>query len=112
MSESPHSWNLRPRRWWLAVLLAATPCLVVLAHFRWFPQDDWGWIVSVDATGAPDAPYGTPVLYVVTAQVLITAGLAAARRTRPWALWFLLGALAGATTVLITMIVDAQGWRS
>ncbi|GAA3952675.1 hypothetical protein Aau02nite_03800 [Amorphoplanes auranticolor] len=111
VSDPPHSWSVRPRRWWLATLLAVAPYLVVLAHFRWFPQDDWAWIVGVDATGVPYAPYGTPALYLVTAQILITAGLAVARRPRPWALWFLLGALAGATAVLVTMIVDAQGWR-
>jgi hypothetical protein len=102
---------VRPRRWWLAVLLAATPHLVVLAHFRWFQHDDWAWIAGVDATGVPFAPYGTSALYFVTAELLIAAGLATARRTRPWVLWFLLGALAGATAVLMTLIVDVDGWR-
>jgi hypothetical protein len=111
VSDLPHSWSVRPRRWWLAVILGAAPHLVVLAHFRWFPQDDWGWIVGVDSTGVPFAPYGTPALYIVPAMLLIAAGLAVVRRTRRWALWVVLGTLAGATAVLMTLIVDTGGWR-
>ena len=54
------------------------------------------------------AAYGTPELYIVPATLLVVVGLWLMRRTRFLALWLLLGTLAGATAVLLTLVAAAN----
>lgn len=43
--------------------------------------------------------------------MLVVIALALSRRTRAWALWALLGTLAGATAVLLVLATAAVVWR-
>ncbi len=54
------------------------------------------------------AAYGTPELYIVPATLVVVVGLWYMPRTRFLAMWFLLGTLAGATAVLLTLVAAAN----
>ncbi|WP_250035040.1 hypothetical protein [Paractinoplanes maris] len=102
--------STRPRRWWLAVLLGAAPHLVVLVYFAW-PRDVWfTWSEGSEAS-IPYVVYGRPELIIIPLSILAVLALTARRRSRPWALWLLLGTLAGATSVLLVLAGAASTWQ-
>ena len=60
-------------------------------------------------SSASFAFYGQAELIIVPVSLLVVVVFAVAGRTRPWAIWLLLGCLGGATTVL--MVLAALGAR-
>ena len=103
----------RPIRWWLAVLVAAAPHGVVLSYLArpriyWF--GNFHFSEGAEAL-LPYALYGWAELIIVPVSLLVVVATAAGRRTRPWAIWLLLGCLGGATTVLMALAILAASWH-
>jgi hypothetical protein len=119
VTTEPRITAARPRRWWFAVLLGVAPHLSLLIWFAWPPITFWyggetrsGFSVGQgDEAGAPYATYSWAELIIVPVAVLVVMALAVSRRTRFWALWALLGTLAGATAVLLVLATAAVVWR-
>ncbi len=84
--------------------------MVVLVYFAW-PRDWWLSWEEGSERSIPYVVYGWPELIIVPLSILAVLVLTARRRTRPWALWLLLGTLAGATSVLLTLATAANTWR-
>lgn len=101
----------RPRRWWLVALVGAAPHLAVLAHFMWPGVVEFAVVDGADLAAVPFALFSVSELYIVPATLTAAAVLAIVRRSRPWALWFLIGTLGGATAVLVNLAVAAVSWR-
>jgi hypothetical protein len=102
-----------------AALLGVAPHLVLLGWFGWPPIVFWDAsqcayaldLTADDVAGAPYATYSWAELFIVPVTLLLVIVLAVRRRGRPWALWLLLGTLAGATAVLTTLATAAAMWR-
>ena len=95
----------RPYRWWLAVLAGTVPhgaCSAIsLAPdrlLRLFQRLRGGAEALLSY-----ALYGQAELIIVPVSLLVVVATAAGWRTRPWAIWLLLGCLGGATTVLMVL---------
>ena len=93
--------------------------MVLLVWFAWPPITFWyggetrsGFSVGQGSeAGAPYGTYSRAELIIVPVAVLVAIALALSHRTRPWALWALLGTLAGATAVLLILATAAVVWR-
>ena len=84
--------------------------MAVLAYFAW-PRHWWlSWQAGSEAS-IPYVVYAWPEPVIIPLGILAVVIVAARRRTRPWALWLLLGTLAGATSVLLTLATAANTWR-
>ncbi|OJF14089.1 hypothetical protein [Couchioplanes caeruleus] len=109
MTETTSS-STRPRGWWLASLVGAGPHLAVLGHI-WLPRDVYfSWFEGHEEL-IPFALYSKSELIIVPAMLLLTLAAAIFTRTRPLALWLLLGTLAGATLVLLSLAHAAVSWE-
>ncbi len=93
------------------MLLGATPHLALLAHVTWPRTVEFGWTAGGELAEIPFALYSASELYIVPATLVVVVAAAAVRRARPWALWLLLGTLAGATAMLMVLATAATTWR-
>jgi hypothetical protein len=107
MSDSSGRTLARPRLWWLAVAIGATPHVVLIASMA--RPREIGWLAT-DLASVPYTIFSRSELVIVPVTVLFAIALAIPRTTRPWALWLLLGTLAGATAVLMTLAAEATAW--
>ncbi|RZU51609.1 hypothetical protein EV385_3442 [Krasilnikovia cinnamomea] len=86
------------------------PHLLLLAYV-WRPRElDFGWVEGAE-DAIPFALYGKSELIIVPATLLLTIAAAVTPRSRPFAMWLLLGTLAGATLVLLTLSGAAVSWE-
>jgi hypothetical protein len=92
------------------VLAGAAPHAAVLVYItrpRW-----WAVQYVGEEAGIPYALYGWLELVLVPLSLVLVVAVAAMRRTRQWAVWFLLGTLGGATAVLMALALMAGSWQS
>ncbi|MEU8609008.1 hypothetical protein AB0C29_13500 [Actinoplanes sp. NPDC048791] len=92
------------------ILLGAAPNLVVLGYW-WWPHTVWfTWTEGSEAAGIPYARFSRAELVIIPATLLVALGAALVPRTRPLALWLLIGGLSGATCVLFALALSALTW--
>jgi hypothetical protein len=92
------------------ILLGAAPNLVVLGYM-WWPHTVWfTWTESSEPAGIPYARFSRAELVIVPVTLLAALGAAVVPRTRPLALWLLIGSLSGATCVLLALAQSALTW--
>jgi hypothetical protein len=92
------------------ILLGAAPSLVVLGYW-WWPHTVWfTWTESSDVAGIPYALFSKAELVIIPATLSLALVAAPVPRTRPLALWLLIGSLSGATGVLFALAQAATVW--
>ena len=102
--------STRPHLWWLVELLGAVPHLILLGYLWWPRTEYFSWVEGAEAA-IPFALYSRAELFIVPATLLLTLVAALTARTRPLALWMLLGTTSGATLVLLALAQAAVSWH-